>query len=132
MLGSSAQYVRELPPMAGEQLTTIQLFAFGGIGFAARTSDGEKAFRVVMEKPRDEALQTMETVFANGSVEAKSYALVGIRMLAPERFDALYQTVARSQERVHTMSGCILSEKTLQDLSKEIRSGAYGKKLPPD
>lgn len=131
LLGSSGQYVRSLPPIAAERLTTIELFAFGGIGFAGTTSDGEKAFRLVMEKPHEEALRTMEEVFANGSAAAKSYALVGIRTLAPARFETLYQSVAHSREKVHTMSGCIGGTRTLQELANEIRSGAYNKTFPP-
>jgi hypothetical protein len=83
-----------------------------------------------MEKPQEEALHTMEAVFANGSAAAKSYALVGIRTLAPERFESLYQSVAHSQEKVHTMSGCIAGTRTLQEVANEIRSGAYDKALP--
>ena len=121
--------MRELPPLGAERLTTIELFAFGGIGFAGKTSEGEKAFRVVMEKPRDEALPAMEAIFANGSVAAKSYALVGIRKLAPQRFETLYQSVAHSQEKVPTMSGCIARTMTLQEVANEIRSGAYDRNL---
>lgn len=130
IFGSGAHYVRELPPVATERLTTIELFAFGGVGFAGKTSEGEKAFRTVMEKPLEVALPAMEAIFANGSVEAKSYALVGIRKLAPNRFETLYQSVAHSQEKVHTMSGCIARTKPLQELAKEIRSGAYDRNLP--
>jgi hypothetical protein len=130
ILGSGGQYARELPPLAAERLTTIELFAFGGIGFAGKTSEGEMPFRVVMEKPHGEALRSMEEIFANGSAAAKSYALVGVRKLAPERFEALYQSIAHSQEKVHTMSGCIGSTRTLKELANEIRSGAYDKSLP--
>jgi hypothetical protein len=113
--------------MAADKLADTHLFAFGGVGFASRISDGERAFRVVMEKPHDEALQIMETIFANGTVEAKSYALAGIHALAPERFDALYQSVAQPPQKVHRMQGCILFEDTLQEIAKQIRSGAYDK-----
>ncbi|HEY2040346.1 MAG TPA: hypothetical protein VGG95_11810 [Edaphobacter sp.] len=132
LLLGSAQSVREMPPLAAERLTNIQLFALGGIGFAGKTSDGETAFKVVMGEPRQEALQTLEKVFANGSVAAKSYALVGIRALAPERFDTLYQTVSHSQKKVQTMSGCIASTRPLREIADEIRSGAYDRKLPPN
>jgi len=131
ILGSGGQYARELPPpAAAERLTTIELFAFGGIGFAGKTSEGEKAFSVVMEKPLEQALPTMEAIFANGTAAAKSYALVGICKLAPERFETLYKSVAHSQEKVPTMSGCIARTKTLQEVSNEIRSGAYDRNSP--
>jgi hypothetical protein len=44
ILGSSQPHAGELPPMAVERLTAIELFAFGGIGFAGKTSEGEKRF----------------------------------------------------------------------------------------
>ncbi|HEX2919425.1 MAG TPA: hypothetical protein VHN81_12970 [Edaphobacter sp.] len=127
LVSGGGQYVRNPPPIAADNLTKINLFAFGGVGFASRISDGERDFRVVMEKPRDEALQTMETVFANGTVEAKSYALAGIHALSPERFNALYPSVAHSPKKVHRMQGCILYEDTLKEIARQIREGAYDK-----
>ncbi len=59
--GGSSQYVHA-QPAAAETLTGAGLFAFGGIGFAGATSEGEKAFRAVMALPHDAALQTMESV----------------------------------------------------------------------
>jgi hypothetical protein len=129
ILGSGVQHARDIMPVATERLTTINLFAFGGVGFAGKTSDGEKAFSAVMEKPLEQALPAMEAIFANGSGAAKGYALVGIRKLAPERFETLYQSVAHSQEKVQTMSGCIARIRTLQEVANEIKSGAYDKNL---
>ncbi len=83
-----------------------------------------------MEKPLEHALPAMEAIFANGSAAAKSYALVGIRRLAPDRFEALYKSVAHSQEKVQTMSGCIARTKKLQEVANEIKSGAYDRNLP--
>jgi len=129
IFGSGGQLARVQPPPAVERLTTIELFAFGGIGFAGKTSEGEKVFNAVMGRPPEEARRAMQEIFANGSVEAKSYALVGIRRLAPERFETLYQSVAHSQQKVHTMSGCIARAKTLQQIANEIKSGAYDRNL---
>jgi len=36
--GGGGQYVRNPPPMAADTLTNIQLFAFGGVGFAFKIS----------------------------------------------------------------------------------------------
>jgi hypothetical protein len=114
---------------SNQTLTHARLFAFRGIGFAGATSEGEKAFRVVMAEPHDAALQAMEEVFANGGPVAKSYALVAIRALEPARFDALYQAVKYSQEKVPTVQGCIGRDVTLEDMTKDIRSGAYDKSV---
>jgi hypothetical protein len=126
--GELSIFARDLrAETASQTLIHARLFAFGGIGFAGATSEGEKAFRVVMAEPHDAALQAMEEVFAKGGAVAKSYALVAIRALEPARFDALYQTVKHSQEKVPTMQGCIGRDVTLEDMTRDIRSGAYNR-----
>jgi hypothetical protein len=129
--GGGSQYVHAQPGAAAETLTGAGLFAFGGIGFAGATSDGEKAFRAVMTLPHDAALETMESVFAKGGPVAKSYALAGIHVLAPKRFDELYRTLEHSQEKVQRMEGCIGFTETMQEVARKIRSGAYDGDVKP-
>jgi len=58
-----------------ERLGKVKMFAFGGVGFASVMSQGEKDYGQVMSRAvRQEIL---EQLFKTGTVEAKSYALVG-------------------------------------------------------
>lgn len=45
---------------AVNRLSTVQQFAFGGIGFAGVTSKGETDFKVVLALPRPTALSAFE------------------------------------------------------------------------
>jgi hypothetical protein len=85
----------------------------------------------MMALPHDAALRTMESVFAKGGPVAKSYALAGIHVLAPERFDELYRTLEHSHEKVQRMEGCIGFAETMQDVARKIRSGAYDGDVKP-
>jgi len=110
---------------AAHRLASAEFFAFGGIGRAAKTSDGERDFRIVFAQPRGVALRQFEDIFASGNPEAKGYALVAIHALAPDRFKALKKSLKDSSIRVTTMSGCIVEEKTLFSVAKDIEIGNY-------
>ncbi|MGD0911303.1 MAG: hypothetical protein ABR928_05365 [Terracidiphilus sp.] len=107
------------------RLASVKVFAFGGIGFAGETSDGEKDFRIIYSQPHDVALKLFEELFKNGNPEAKSYALAGIRQVAPARFATLKQSLAGSSTKVVTMSGCIVEEKLLTSVADDIGKGNY-------
>lgn len=69
------------PPLHG--LAGVGVFAFGGVGIAGVTSQGEKDYRVILS--RSSALAEFEKLFATGNPQAKAYALVGIRALDVDR-----------------------------------------------
>jgi hypothetical protein len=99
------------------------MFAFGGVGFAGVTTQGEKDFDQILASPSAEA--SFEKLLATGSPEAKSYSLVAIRRLNPEKFKTLSAPFADSKVEVHTAQGCILAKKSLAEIVKNITAGAY-------
>jgi hypothetical protein len=111
--------------IATHRMASTGVFAFGGVGFAGRISDGEKDFKVIVALPPAAALDTFERLYAVGNSEAKSYALVGIRRLDLKRFDELKKLADDSQETVLTMRGCILERRALKDVALEIERGNY-------
>jgi hypothetical protein len=115
------------PPSATalERLEKTGIFAFGGVGFAGVTPSGEKDFRIIIAQPSGEALKQFEEVYANGNPEGRSYALVGIRRLAPDRFAALTQTLVSSSDKVATMSGCIMGSKPFPTVVQQIAKGQF-------
>ena len=110
---------------AVKNMRDLGVFAFGGVGFAGKISQGEIDFRVIQTQPAPVALASFEKVFATGDPAAKSYALAGIRQLDGNRFRELLQSLSGSQERVLTMQGCIVEKRKLVDVAKAIDAGNY-------
>src|SRR5579863_10048779 len=57
-----------------KSLAKTGAFAFGGVGFIGRISQGEIDFRVIQSQPAAVALASFETVYSTGDSAAKSYA----------------------------------------------------------
>lgn len=110
---------------ATKALSSTGVFAFGGVGFVGRTSQGEIAFKAIMARPPQEALAAFEKVFASGDASARSYALVGIRKLDRDRYKELLRTMEASHEFVLTAHGCIVSREALGAVAGEIDAGHF-------
>ena len=106
-----------------ERISHTKLFAFGGVGFAGTTSDGEKDFRVIISLPS--AANDFETMYAQGTPEAQGYALAGLRELNEVRFKELLRSLHGSQAQLETMEGCIKRRRSLIKIAAEIDSGRY-------
>jgi hypothetical protein len=127
----SAAYAQNPLAAAVQSISKTGIFAFGGVGFAGKTSQGEIDFRIIESQPPTVALEDFEKVFATGDAAAKCYALVGIRQLDRKRFNELMQSLQDSQQNVMTMQGCILQKQKLADVVKTIDAGSYDGYLKP-
>jgi len=116
---------------AVKSLSNTGVFAFGGVGFVGKISQGEIDFRVIQSQPAAVALASFETIYATGDPAAKSYALAGIRQLDRERFRDILRSLDGSQEEVFTMEGCIMERRRLVDIAKAIDAGSYDDWLKP-
>jgi hypothetical protein len=105
------------------QLLNIKCFAFGGVGYAGTTSQGEIAFRAVLESTN--ALKLFEATLSKGSDEAKLYALCGIRSLNKESFNVAAKALKEADPKVTTMSGCLVTEEKASAVIQRIADGAY-------
>jgi hypothetical protein len=110
---------------AFDRLAHVDRFAFGGIGYAGVTSEGEKDFRLILA--RRTALADFERLLSVGNSQAKLYALAGIRKLSPGRFEVLSRPFGGSKEKVMTQSGCIVWHDTLATVLKQIMAGQYSR-----
>jgi hypothetical protein len=110
---------------AVNRLSTVERFAFGGVGYAGVTSKGETDFKFVLAQPKPTALNAFERLYAIGNPQGKSYALSGLKKLAPERFAKLVATFAKSTEEVEVMRGCIVSHESLPEVAKQIGRGKF-------
>ena len=108
-----------------ERLAKVERFAFGPVGFAGVTSSGEEDYRAILARPS--AMADFERLLSSGNLQAKCYALVGIRKLSPQRFKELARSLRSSKEQVATMQGCIIFRVVLGDVIKQIDAGKYSR-----
>lgn len=113
----------QLSPMTYQRLMNIDQFAFGGVGIAGTTSEGEVDFRILMREDKVQALAQLEKLYAEGNPQAKAYALAGLHGLNIQRFNELSGTLPKI--KVNTMRGCIAATKPLTSVGQEIASGEY-------
>ena len=111
------------PDAVVERLSKVGVFAFGPVAYARIISPGEKDYRTVFN--RSSARADFEKLFSTGNSQAKCYALAGIHMLNPTRFQELAAPLRDSKETVTTLSGCILSREAFGDIIKQIESGRF-------
>ena len=110
---------------AVNRLSTVERFAFGGVGYAGVTSKGETDFKFVFAQPKATALDAFERLYATGNPQGKSYALSGLKKLAPKRFAELVAALGQSTEKVEVMRGCIVSHEPLREVAKQIGQGKF-------
>ena len=68
---------------AVNHLSTVERFAFGGVGYAGVTSKGESDFKFLLAQPKPASLNAFERLYAIGNAQGKSYALSGLKKLSP-------------------------------------------------
>jgi hypothetical protein len=106
-----------------ERLAKVEMFALGPTGYAGVISQGEKDYKLILS--RSSVMADFERLFSAGNPQAKSYALVGIRAINPNRFKELSSSLRDSKEDVTTQSGCIVSHESLGTVLKHIEAGDY-------
>jgi hypothetical protein len=109
---------RRLHGSAVDRLLNAEIFALGPVGFAYRTSQEEVDYRLILGQPA--ALVSFEKLYAEGNMQAKSYALTGIHQLSPARFEELYASLPDSKDKVTIVSGCVISGETLRDVARSL------------
>jgi len=108
-----------------KRLSTVEKFAFGGVGFAGVTSKGEIDFKLILSQPQAAALSAFEELYATGNPQGKSYALSGMKKLNPQRSKELLAALETSTDEVEVMRGCIVSHERLRDVAKQIERGKF-------
>ena len=111
--------------VALERLAKIEIFAFGPVGYAGITSQGEKDYKLILSRPS--ALADFEKLLSTGNAQGKSYALVGIRAVNPDHFKILSTSLRDSNADVTTERGCIVSHESLGSVLRRIEAGDYSK-----
>jgi hypothetical protein len=116
-------------PTVTNELRAVTCFAFGGVGIAGMTSQGELAFRAVLAGTNP--LTYFRATLTNGTTAAKLYALCGIRVLAPPDFNRDALPLSASDAIAVTMSGCLVYREQAAAVVGRIKGGTYDKYLKP-
>jgi hypothetical protein len=106
-----------------DQLRSISHFAFGGVGVAGTTSEGETAFMEVLAGASAKA--DFERLLKTGNPQGKCYALVGLRAVDVKLFEAKVVAFEHDQTPVNTIGGCIVATLRMNSVVANIRAGHY-------
>ena len=127
LLGASSCYSQDAPQAAITRLSNADLFAVGPVGYAGKTSEAEKDFRAIASSPA--AMDKLHELYRTGNVQAKSYALLGIKELDIAEFKRLASTLHPTEQTVAVERGCIVSHLQFADLVKQIAAGKFDQQL---
>jgi len=106
-----------------EQLITQKRFAFGGVGAAGATSDGEFAFRAVLRSP--DSAKLFEDVFSHGTREGQLYALCGFRSNDRKKIKTIAASLINNTDAVTITAGCFSTEESTGKVVQQIIAGNY-------
>ena len=105
-----------------ERLAKVERFAMGPVGYAGIISQSEKDFKAILARS---SVTDFEKLFRNGNMQAKIYALVGLHILSPERYNEFAGFLRISTEKVETIRGCIAGKEPVAEVIKQIDRGDY-------
>ena len=106
-----------------KKLASIHDFAFGGIGVAGITSEGELAFQEVMA--RKTAGADFTALLDSGNPQARCYALVALHVVNPKAFAVQVKRFERDKTSVSTIGGCIIMAQPMSSVVANISAGRY-------
>jgi hypothetical protein len=104
-------------------LAAAKSFAFGGVGVAGLTSEGERNLRAVLERP--DASQQLQAALAHTTPAGELYILVGLRRCDRAAYQKIFSSVARPNDNVEVARGCMISREPFRQLLSEIQDGRF-------
>lgn len=106
-----------------KDLESASHFAFGGVGVAGTTSQGEREFRAILDgkSPKKDFLALLKS----GNPQGRCYALVGLHLVDAKAFDAAASKLEKSKTSVATIGGCIIMSQPMGAIVTNIRAGRY-------
>ncbi len=112
------------------KLSTINLFAFEPIGYAATTSEGETLARKLLAREKPEI--AFQSILENGYPEAKLYALWALRKIRGRASSNSFEPYRQLSTEVKRMSGCESFTEKFSEAVKEIENPFYLKMKAKD
>ena len=116
---------------AVRDLAVAKSLAFGGVGVAGLMSEGERNLRAVLDRP--DASQQLQAAFAHATPAGKLYILVGLRRCDRAAYQKVFESLARSNDDVEVMRGCMISEEPFRQVLSQVQDGRFDEYLsrPP-
>jgi len=127
LLCGTLAWADDLADAAIQRLSTVSMYAFGGVGFVGRITQGELDFRIVVAQPREVAEAAFEKLYASGNPQAEAYALAGMKKMNPARFKELVMLAEGSTQEVRTGRGCIISREPLRQIAQGLDRDGSGR-----
>lgn len=117
----SKQATSKLAEEAPRTLRDTKSFIIGPAFEEGRITETETALRALLQ--RKDAIEQLRMLIKEASLPGQLYALLGLRLLGSDEFDAGYNRFKNSQISIPTMSGCIKFQTTAGDIAKKIKQG---------
>src|SRR6476660_9273881 len=108
---------------AVRDLAAAKSVAFGGVGVAGLMSEGERNLRAVLERP--DASQQLQGALAPATPAGTLYILVGLRRCDRAAYQKVFDSVARSNDDVERVRGCMISKEPFRQLLSQIQDGRF-------
>jgi hypothetical protein len=126
LLAASDERPKEYYDPDVQKLIAVEYLAFGPVGYAGTTSDGEAAFATILKKK--ESIRYMLAAFDAGTPEARCYALIALRELSDPLYDQC-DTKMRTNPpaAIRTMKGCVGDVVPIATMLADIERGVYRK-----
>ena len=108
---------------AARNLAAAKSFAFGGVGVAGLMSEGERNLRVAVEQ--SDASQQLQAALAHATPAGTLYILVGLRRCDRAAYQKVFDSLARPNDDVEVVHGCMISKEPFRQLLSQIQDGRF-------
>lgn len=122
---SFALDLNEKSQKAYDTLKKTTSFSMGGVGYAAQTSEGEKALRVLKEDPKAGEAFAALIEDKDSKKAGQLYALLGLKWRDQEKFESLVPPFLEDKTQVEEQSGCIVFRMSVYFIAQEIRDDKW-------
>jgi hypothetical protein len=108
---------------AVHDLAAAKSLAFGGVGVAGLMSEGERNLRAVLKQP--DASEQLQAAFGHATPAGKLYILVGLRRCDRAAYQKEFDSLARSNDDVEVVRGCMISKESFRQVLSQIQDGRF-------
>ena len=114
---------------AYKALLSTKEFAMGGVGFAGRITESEKALWVLVQQKDTKRLTDLSK---GTNPAARLYAVLGLHYLQHSGYKKQVIPLPQSKDTVGTFSGCMSSFERISAVADRFDNGDYDKLLQAD
>jgi hypothetical protein len=114
---------------AVRRLEAADMFAIGGVGFAARKTPAGEAYDFLLTHAKGR--ETFVRLLKASRWVTRMYALAGLSAVAPEEAAKVYPTYENSKVMVKTAHGCMISSETVGAIVQQAKKGNFRLRQEP-